>query len=82
MLYLTCTRICSVDLAHYGEPCANDWVSVDCDTRGEAHGQVGREAQLWCRRPLVPTAVQSAGTWNIQPSSKWICFLNQEMIRQ
>ena len=34
------------------------WIVVQ---GGAAHGQVGREAQLWCRRPLVPTAVQSAG---------------------
>ena len=33
MLYLTCTTITSVDLAHYGVPRANDWVSVDCGTR-------------------------------------------------
>ena len=33
MLYLTCTTITSIDLAHYGVSCANDWVSVDCGTR-------------------------------------------------
>ena len=32
MLYLTCTIISSVDLAHYGVSCAKDWVSVDCGT--------------------------------------------------
>ena len=32
MLYLTCTTITSVDLAHYGVSRANDWVSVDCGT--------------------------------------------------
>ena len=32
MLYLTCTTITSVDLAHYGVSRANDWVSVGCDT--------------------------------------------------
>ena len=32
MLYLTCTTIISVDLAHYGVSRAKDWVSVDCDT--------------------------------------------------
>ena len=32
MLYLTCTMISSVDLAHYGVSCAKDWVSVDCGT--------------------------------------------------
>ena len=32
MLYLTCTTITSVDLAHYGVSRAKDWVSVDCDT--------------------------------------------------
>ena len=30
MLYLTCTTINSVDLAHYGVSRAKDWVSVDC----------------------------------------------------
>ena len=32
MLYLTCTMISSVDLAHYGVSRAKCWVSVDCDT--------------------------------------------------
>ena len=32
MLYLTCTMISSVDLAHYEVSRAQDWVSVDCDT--------------------------------------------------
>ena len=33
MLYLTCTTITSVDLAHYGVSRAKNWVSVDCGTR-------------------------------------------------
>ena len=33
MLYLTCTIISSVDLAHYKVSRAQDWVSVDCGTR-------------------------------------------------
>ena len=41
MLYLTCTTITSVDLAHYGVSRAKDWVSVDCGTKhyfqDEAH---------------------------------------------
>ena len=32
MLYLTCTIIISVDLAHNGVSRARDWVSVDCGT--------------------------------------------------
>ena len=32
MLYLTCTTINSVDLAHYGVSRAKTWVSVDCGT--------------------------------------------------
>ena len=32
MLYLTCTIISSVDLAHYGVFHAKDRVSVDCGT--------------------------------------------------
>ena len=33
MLYLTCTTITSVDLAHYGVSRAKDWVSVNCGKR-------------------------------------------------
>ena len=33
MLYLTCTTITSVGLAHYGVSRAKDWVSVDCGTK-------------------------------------------------
>ena len=33
MLYLTCTMISSVDLAHYGVFRSKDWVSVDCGHR-------------------------------------------------
>ena len=32
MLYLTCTKITSVDLAHYEVSRDRDWVSVDCGT--------------------------------------------------
>ena len=32
MLYLTCTTISRVDLAHYGVSRAKDWVSADCGT--------------------------------------------------
>ena len=32
MLYLTCTIISKVDLAHYGVSRAKDWVFVDCGT--------------------------------------------------
>ena len=32
MLYLTCTIISSVYLAHYGVSHAKDWISVDCGT--------------------------------------------------
>ena len=33
ILYLTCTMISNVGLAHYGVSRAKDWVSVDCGTR-------------------------------------------------
>ena len=41
MLYLTCTTITSVDLAHYGVSRAKGWVSVDCGTKHNCIG-VGR----------------------------------------
>ena len=33
MLYLTCTMISSVDLAHYGVSRTKEWVPVNCGTR-------------------------------------------------
>ena len=33
MLYLTCTTITSIDLAHYRVSRAKDWVSVKCGTK-------------------------------------------------
>ena len=33
MLYLTCTKISSVDLAHYRVSHAKAWVPVDCGTK-------------------------------------------------
>ena len=33
LLYLTCTMISSVDLAHYRVPRAKYWVTEDCSTR-------------------------------------------------
>ena len=41
MLYLTCTMITSVDLAHYGLSPAKNWVSVECGTRN-SHIQLAR----------------------------------------
>ena len=40
MLYLTCTTITSVDLAHYRVSRAKDWVSVDCGTNIFISGKV------------------------------------------
>ena len=37
MLYLTCTTITSVDLAHYGVSRAKDWVFVDCGTNAHRY---------------------------------------------
>ena len=59
MLYLTCTTITSVDLAHYGVSRAKDWVSVYCGTtfswrptnlennRARAYWWVGGRC-VWC----------------------------------
>ena len=44
MLYLTCTTITSLDLAHYEVSRAKDWVSVDCGTRWFGH--VSRSSSL------------------------------------
>ena len=48
MLYLTCTTITSVDLAHYGVSRAKDWVSVYCGTMifnaiGKKNNAIGKK---------------------------------------
>ena len=48
MLYLTCTTITSVDLAHYGVSRAKDWVSVHCGTIfNERHFQLPSVAKYF-----------------------------------
>ena len=50
MLYLTCTTITSVDLAHYGVSRAKDWVSVKCGTITFRNTDFGAGCeQLWLR---------------------------------
>ena len=46
MLYLTCTMISSVDLAHNGVSRAKDWVSVDCATQYVV--RLPCCLQIWC----------------------------------
>ena len=52
MLYLTCTMISSVDLAHYRVSRAKDWVPVDCDIKlGE---KIGKRKFRSCYSKSVP----------------------------
>ena len=51
MLYLTCTTITSVDLAHYGVSRAKDWVSVDCGTR-ENKKATFCKGYVYCLQPI------------------------------
>ena len=54
MLYLTCTTIPSVDLAHYIVSHAKDWISVDCGTnaifagffQGTGNNNILQQAQV------------------------------------
>ena len=55
MLYLTCTTITSVDLAHYGVSRAKDWVSVDCGTMGP-----------WCLTPILTKYISTLAFKSIQ----------------
>ena len=49
MLYLTCTTITSVDLAHYGVSRVKDWVSGDCGTRDVNMSQeMNRQLNVRC----------------------------------
>ena len=48
MLYLTCTTITSVDLAHYGLSRAKDWVSVDCGTIMDLISQINNIQLIFC----------------------------------
>ena len=50
MLYLICTTITSVDLAHYGVSRAKDRVSVDC---GTINTLKGNEYTFRCSDPTI-----------------------------
>ena len=86
MLYLTCTTITSVDLAHYGVYCAKDWVSVDCGTilkylRGVVVEWLERlDYGAESRRKVVNSrlgfAMRQLENSLCQPSSKWVPFSN------
>ena len=45
MLYLTCTTITSIDVAHYGVSRVKDWVYVKCGTR-RAYPCMGRKQEV------------------------------------
>ena len=49
MLYLTCTMISSVDLAHYRVARAKEWISVDGGTRDNTayFGNKGKKQKGW-----------------------------------
>ena len=67
MLYLTCTMISSVDLAHYGVSRAKDWVSGDS---GRSHiGEYG----------YVEKEVKSE---RLSPMEPHLCYLLQQDLRQ
>ena len=53
MLYLTCTMISSVDLAHCGVSRAKDWISVDYGTMGPNF--------IWCLHGLK---IESIYNWS------------------
>ena len=52
MLYLTCTMISSVDLAHYGVSRAKDWVSADCGII--SHKIIFPVSKISSRRQITP----------------------------
>ena len=66
MLYLTCTTITSIDLAHYGVSRAKDWVSVKCGTitpctRDHQHVYLaGAPVAQWGKRWTTDLAVPSS----------------------
>ena len=76
MLYLTCTTITSVDLAHYGVSRAKDWVSVYCGTRQHLLGQrsetlVSRAkdwVSVYCgtRQHLLGQRSETLGLYNLR----------------
>ena len=61
MLYLTCTTITSVDLAHYVVSHAKDWISVDCGTNLSSHTLaewLSQCASTSVRDHVISTSVQ------------------------
>ena len=57
MLYLTCTTITSVDLAHYGVSRVKDWVSGDC---GTSSNKAGDPIAQWVKSWPADLAVSSS----------------------
>ena len=60
MLYLTCTTITSVGLAHYGVSRVKDWVSGDCGTI-----PVKYASKLICRRSSMMGCKNDASFKNL-----------------
>ena len=57
MLYLTCTTITSIDLAHYGVSRAKDWVSVKCGTMDFASSTRAAENRIRWEEIVVHSSV-------------------------
>ena len=53
MLYLTCTMISSVGLAHYGGSHSKDWVSVDCGSRLTDYPDMTIEVYHVCKQHTI-----------------------------
>ena len=72
MLYLTCTTITSVDLAHYGVSRAKDWVSVDFGTIScyLIIDPVAKWVKHWRSRVRAPLETKSS-----QPSTGFIAHI-------
>ena len=65
MLYLACTTIASVDLAHNRISRAKDWVSVDCGTKISCRLQIHR---IWFVNKFFP--VRDAPFWSKNSPAK------------
>ena len=73
MLYLTCTTITSVDLAHYGVSRAKDWVSGDCGTMSKC--MLSREREWDKHPPERLKSIEQGSSRSKKPTSMIIKFV-------
>ena len=78
MLYLTCTTITSIDLAHYGISRAKVWVSVDCGTIWILISQINNIQLTFC----ISEKLENKSKYMLQQAAARRSDLDQTALRR